>query len=102
MTVVLTADATDDLDEVWRYTARTYGSRPANEYLAFLRRVIDELATTHPHGLPVDTRPAYRYITIRRKPRGHGHIAVYEVDANTVSVTRVFHTAQDWRQMLTP
>jgi plasmid stabilization system protein ParE len=37
---------------------------------------------------------------IRRKSRGHGHIAVYGVDESTVNILHVFHSAQDWQRRL--
>ena len=33
-------------------------------------------------------------------PVVHGHIAVYRVDADAVSILHVFHTAQDWQAKL--
>ena len=102
MTVVNTASATDDLDEIWRWNARHRSPAQANEYLAFLRSEIDELASKHASGQPVPNRPGCFYNTIRRKTRGHGHVAVYRTAGTTVIVMRVFHTAQNWQATFTP
>ena len=102
MTVTLTADATDDLDEIWRWNARQHGAGHANEYLAFLRRAIDELATTHAQGRVVDGRPDLPHRTVRHRSRGHAHVPVYHVDGTMVTVVRVFHTAQNWQPTLLP
>jgi plasmid stabilization system protein ParE len=66
----------------------------------FLKLNIDDLATAHGQGKKVAAHLGLRYIIIRRKAGGHGHIAVYKLDGNQVNVLHVFHTAQDWQSRL--
>jgi plasmid stabilization system protein ParE len=51
-------------------------------------------------GRPISARPELRYLPIKFKNRGHGHVAVYSVDQHAVSILHVFHTAQDWQNRL--
>jgi plasmid stabilization system protein ParE len=89
-----------DLDVVWDWNAKTYGPAHAARYVEFLQRHIDALGEDHARGRGVEFRPELRYIRISRRKRGHGHIAVYRVDADAVSVLHIFHTAQDWQTKL--
>ena len=98
--VVYAPLALQDLDVVWDWNAKTYGPDHAARYVDFLERHIDALGETHSRGRVVESRPELRYIRISRRTRGHGHIAVYRVDADAVNVLHVFHTAQDWQAKL--
>ncbi len=60
----------------------------------------DALGENYARGRVVESRPELRYIRISRRKRGHGHVAVYRVDEDIVSVLHVFHTAQDWHTKL--
>jgi len=88
--------AIDDLDHIWRWNASRYTVVHADKYLSYLKDNIDALATNHAKGRPVPARPELRYLMIRRKSRGHGHVVVYSADASAVNVVHVFHSAQDW------
>src|SRR5579863_7129120 len=100
LTVVYAAKALKELDEIWDWNNKHYSSDHADEYIEFLERYIDALSTDHRRGKQVSVRPALTYILIRRKSKGHGHIAVYSVDEARVNVLHVFHTAQDWQAKL--
>jgi plasmid stabilization system protein ParE len=65
-----------------------------------LKRDIYDLAHRHGQGHVASVRPDLRYIIIRRKAKGHGHVAVYRTDDKDVSVLHVFHTSQDWQALL--
>ena len=98
--VVYAPAALADLDRIWDWNEQTYNRSHAARYVDFLERHIDALSELHPRGKVVETRPEFRYIIIRRKGKGHGHVAVYWFDENRVSVLHVFHTAQDWQTLL--
>ena len=89
-----------DLDAVWDWNAKTYGPPHAARYVDFLRRHIDALGENHPRrkGRRIPPGPAL-YLDQPAK-RGHGHIAVYRVDVDNVSVLHIFHTAQEWQTKL--
>jgi plasmid stabilization system protein ParE len=95
--VVYAPLAIHDLDVIWDWNQKTYGPLHAARYADFLARHIDALGESHSRGRVVGSRPELRYILIRQRKRGHGHIAVYRVDQNAVNVLHVFHTAQDWQ-----
>src|SRR5437867_3393149 len=98
--VFLSRHALATLDQIWAWNAERYNPEHADRYLAFLRSEAEKLATDYLAGKAVPTRPAMRYITIQRRRKGHGHVAVYEVIADAVHVLDFFHTAQDWPRRL--
>jgi len=100
LTVVYARSALKQLDEIWDWNRQRYGAGHADQYLEFLRRHIDALDSEHRRGKQVSSRPELSYILIRRKSRGHGHIAVYQVDVGQVNVLHVFHSAQNWQARL--
>jgi plasmid stabilization system protein ParE len=100
LTVVYAATALKELDEIWDWNDEHYSSDHADKYIEFLERHIDALSTDHRQGKQVGSRPELSYILIRRKSKGHGHIAVYSVDKTQVNVFHVFHSAQDWQNKL--
>jgi plasmid stabilization system protein ParE len=95
--VVYAAIARHELDETWRWNEKTYGRRHAVHYVDFLIRRIGVLGTDYQKGQVVSTRPDLRYLPIKLKSRGHGHVVVYGIDERAVSILHIFHTAQDWQ-----
>lgn len=47
-------------------------------------------------GRVIDGKPDMRYVVVRKRSRGHGHVIVYEFDEVAVKVLRIFHTSQNW------
>src|SRR5579862_1263509 len=95
LTVIYSTKAQLALNEIWNWNAREYGPNHADRYIRFLESETDKLATSPGKGRPVPGRPKYSYLTIKRRPRGYGHIAVYEVVTNTVEILNYYHTSQD-------
>jgi len=93
--------ARQELDEIWNWNERRYGSEHAARYFRFLRNQIELLSTDYHRGTVLPANPNLRYLVIRRKPRGYGHIAVYEIHERTIVILHVFHTSQDWQRLLT-
>jgi plasmid stabilization system protein ParE len=100
LAVIRSPAAIDDLDEIWRWNAERYGVPHADNYLRYLKAAIDGLASSYAKGNAVGVRPDLRYILIRRRAKGHGHVVVYQVDREAVHVLHIFHTAQDWKTTL--
>ena len=95
--VVIYPAAEDELADIWEWNAKDRGIAHADRYIEFLKSSIFALDKTYLRGRPVDSLSNLRYIVVRRRQRGHGHLAVYTVDDSQVTVLHVFHTAQDWR-----
>jgi plasmid stabilization system protein ParE len=89
-----------ELDEIWLWNKRRYGEEHAGRYFRFLRSEIDALSTDHFRGKAIPANPDLQYVLIRRKPRGYGHIVVYEIHAAVITVLHIFHTSQDWQRRL--
>jgi plasmid stabilization system protein ParE len=100
LSVVYAPLAVQDLDAIWNWNEKTYGPAHAAGFLDFLARHIDHLGENHSRGRVVESRPDLRYILIRQRRRGHGHLAVYRVEKDAVSILHIFHTAQDWQTKL--
>jgi plasmid stabilization system protein ParE len=100
LTVIRSPAAIDELHEIWRWNAGRYGVGQADGYLRYLAEYIAKLATTYAKGKMVGSRPDLRYVVIRRRAKGHGHIVVYNFDDKEVHVLHIFHTAQDWQARL--
>jgi plasmid stabilization system protein ParE len=98
--VVYAPVALQELDVIWDWNEKNYSRSHAARYVDFLEHHIDALSENHQRGKVVESRPEYRYIIIRRKAKGHGHVAVYRFDDKGVNVLHVFHTAQDWQAIL--
>ena len=98
--VVYSTQALRQLDEIADWNEQQYGSEHAAQYIEFLERHIDALANKYELGLKLGSRPDLRYIQIRRRSKGHGHVAVYKINGDRVDVLHVFHTAQNWRAKL--
>jgi plasmid stabilization system protein ParE len=98
--VVYSNTALRELDSVWNWNERTYGRRHAAQYVDFLEQHIDALGEASETGRMLNQRTDLRYIQIRRKGRGHGHIAVYQINQDVIHILHIFHTAQDWQTKL--
>jgi|SRR5882724_831547 len=100
LTVSYTADALASLDEIWSWNAHRYHRDHASSYIAFLEAETNKLGVEHACGKPVPSRSGIRYVTIRRKNRGHGHVAVFEIVGDIVYILDYFHTSQNWQRKL--
>src|SRR5205823_6101063 len=102
LTVKIAPAAVGELKAIWRYNAEHRGIKQADNYEVFLRRKISGLATKYGFGNVVNAEPAFRYIVMKVRNRGDGHVAVYYIDlpSRTVQVLHLFHTKQDWQSKL--
>lgn len=88
------------LAEIWRWNAQRYGEDHATRYVEFLEQKTRTLKTEYVRGHSVPKRPAYRYMTIKRRAKGHGYVVVYEIRETELFIFYYFHTAQDWQAQL--
>jgi plasmid stabilization system protein ParE len=86
-----------ELKEIWRWNADNHGIAHANFYVDSLRQAIRSLQTKYEEGGLIAGNRDLRYLLVRRKKKGHGHVVVYRVGEEIVHVLHIFHTAQDWR-----
>lgn len=98
--IVYSVTALGDLDGIWDWNAKTHGLDHAASYVEFLEQQINTLGSNSQKGHVVSNRPDLRYLLIRRRNRGHGHLAVYSVGDDAINVLHIFHTAQDWHNKL--
>jgi len=100
LTVTVSPTAGAELADIWRWNADRYGADHADQYVGFLRSAIHQLPALYKLGKPVPAQPDLCYLVIRRRAKGHGHIAVFRFDDRAIAVLHVFHTAQDWQTKL--
>jgi len=98
--VEISPRALNAIDEIWEWNARRYDAEHAENYVNFLKKQARGLATTYVTAKTVSTAAELQYITIRRNPRGHGHVAIFEIVDNKVTVLNFYHTSQDWQGKL--
>lgn len=96
LNVTLSPDAEADLLEIWADNADFYQDvAHADAYVGFLLAGIEALAQGYRSGRPLEGYPEYRFVILRKRPRGHGHYVIYSFDSQAVTVLRVFHTRMD-------
>jgi len=92
---VVTPEAQIELNGIWNWNATDKGVRHADACLASLDKQIDGLAKSYANGKQVSTRPDLHYIWIQKMSKSYGHVAVYVLDNQAVTVGNQFHTYQD-------
>jgi plasmid stabilization system protein ParE len=100
LTVVVSPTATAELADIWRWNAERYNEAHADEYIDFVKNKLRQLPVLYKLGRPVPDRPGFHYLLLRRRAKGHAHIAVYRFDDNVIDVLHIFHSAQDWQTKL--
>jgi len=100
--IVFAASARIELDEIWAWNKEKYNAKHAVDYLDFLLEGIGQLATKHGEGKLVDGFPQLKALTLKRSPRGHGHVIIYRVEeaVQRIRILHVYHTRQDIRGRL--
>ena len=97
MRVAFSLTASLELLEIYRYNAKIRGVVQAGRYEDFLVQAIQSLATDYAKGVRMRDLPDLRRKTFKPRPRGDGHVAVYEVDEadEIVTIVHIFHTKMD-------
>lgn len=91
----LSPAASNDLEEIWLYSARNWSSRQAGRYTAMLKKSLDqllampELATERTEFTP----------PVRIHPSGR-HLIVYQITGENLDVLRILGGQQDWLPIL--
>jgi plasmid stabilization system protein ParE len=97
VTIDFTPRAMADLQTIWLWNAEKYNPSHADQYVEFLRTESESVLVSGISGHPIPNAPELRFLTIRKRNRGHGHVVVFEfVNPSLVRVLRLFHTAEDW------
>jgi plasmid stabilization system protein ParE len=96
--VVYSAEALASLGGIWYWNAQRYGRGHADSYIRFLRAETDKLAAGSTVSRQVPASPRLRFITIRRRTGGHGHIAVFSLNDESILIVDYFHSAEDWQK----
>lgn len=90
----------DEITAIWQWNAERYGDEHADRYIAFLYQGIEELRTRWQSGERLKGRNDTYFILLQRRTARHGHVVVYRCQENLVQVEHIFHTAQNWQEML--
>ena len=89
----MSVNALRSLDNIWLWSANQFGLAQGDSYLTFLWQNIERLGSEYQKGRPVGR---HRYMLVKRRSKGYGHIVIYLVSASSVEILEIFHTAQDW------
>lgn len=90
----LTPRAISDLEEIWRYTFKTWSADQADRYHNDIIAVCRDLAAGHKKGRPVSIREGYF-----KYPSG-SHLIFYRLTENGLVVVRILHRRMDVEQHL--
>jgi toxin ParE1/3/4 len=87
----VSADATRDIVEIYKYGYVSFGEAQATRYNYDLEQAFQLLADFPGAGrLLADVQPA-----TRMHPKGM-HVIIYRHLGSSIEVLRVFHSAEDW------
>lgn len=79
-----------DIEDIWRYTAKTWSVQQANDYTDTLSYAFDELAAWPSRARACDeVRESYRRISIEH------HMVYLRVEPYGVVIVRILHKAMD-------
>jgi len=81
--------AESDLEEIWRYTFKTWSMEQADRYHAGIVSAFEEIADGWRVGLPSTVRQGYM------KSRVGSHFIYYRIEDASVVVVRILHTKMD-------
>ena len=95
--LIYSANSIDDLGEIWDWNAAQHGETHANQYLEFLKKHILRIVESKNPGKEVPTRDSFRYLVIKRRNRGYGHIIIFQIEEESMLILHYYHTAQDWQ-----
>ena len=85
-----TSEATDDLDEIWDYSAVTWGEAQADRYLKDIRAAASRLADGQISGTAENqVRPNLRRVVVRL------NVIWFRVVGTELRVVRVLHQSRD-------
>jgi toxin ParE1/3/4 len=92
---VLSRQAAADLDEIWDYTAKTWGREQANRYVEGLRQSMRNVAGDPSRGrsIAVGRKSFYRY-------RSGSHLMFYRQVGQGVRIVRILHESMDHKRHL--
>jgi toxin ParE1/3/4 len=91
----LTRGATNDLEEIARYTQRRWGMAQRVEYLATLEQRLEQLTESPRTGIARD-----EIVSGLRSARHGRHVIFYQENAEGIIVSRVLHSSMDLRRRL--
>lgn len=100
MEVIFAPEAQADLIKIWNWNAKERGVSHADNYLNYLGEKLEGLAESYTLAKHVPGRQDLWYLDMRRRRRGHGHLAVFTIYEDRIVVVHVFHSAQDWTNRL--
>jgi toxin ParE1/3/4 len=87
---VLSPRARQDIDDIWDYTAKHWGSDQAERYLRQLQAAIELVAANPFLGRSCEhIRPGYR-----KFPAG-AHVLFYRAEGSRTDVVRILHARMD-------
>jgi toxin ParE1/3/4 len=92
---ILSPRAQADLDEIWDYTAETWGIDQAERYIRLLQHGIEAVAADPRRGSPCDDiRAGYRKYLVG------SHILFYRITSEAIDVVRILHSRTELKRHL--
>lgn len=95
LSLVITSPALAELEAIWDYSARNWGTRQAERYLSGLNRSFALLC-----DMPDIARIRPEFTRPTRVYRAAEHLIFYRVEDDELIILRVLHTRQNWQRLL--
>lgn len=92
---VLSPRARADLDDIWVYSAQSWGTDQAKDYIRLVQSAIETVAEEPRRGRACDeVRKGYR-----KYPAG-SHVLLYRVLKAEIDIVRILHSRMDFERHL--
>lgn len=91
----LTPAAQNDLEDIWRYTARQWSPQQADRYTDILEDTFDRLLF-----MPEMARERVEFDPPVRIHPSAEHLIVYRIEDGYLAILRILGASQDWQRIL--
>ena len=91
----LTPRASEDLEDIWRYSARTWSVDQAERHLETLFRTFDALV-----AMPKMARERREVSPPVRVHPSAGHVVIYRIERDGLLIIRVLDARRNWQGIL--
>ena len=91
----LTPAAERDLEDIWLYSAQTWGIEQANRYIGVMTKAFEQLAQQPKIASACDNiRPGYRHRNVGR------HTIYFQITPYGIGIVRIVHDRRDALRIL--
>ncbi len=95
MKYLITNEAFQDLNAIWKYTEETWSNKQANIYYNLVIETIEFLCNNPKKGKPInEIRIGYRKMKVK------SHLIIYKINEDILLISRILHEKMDFNSIL--